>query len=360
MFMNSNSMPIALMQSLTSSVGDLKRTANDTAADMMSRALTYLILYSTLGNIARWSLGVKILEKADEGAPEVVATAKQKNRDIETSAVVVDVPKTVDITRSRSPSDATMVGRQTISRVPSSSRFFMEGDDDDDYYSRPGELSRTHSFLDSTEPRQPLSAKSSSATLVPLTFSSLSYTTVPAVDKSFAEPPSKLDVEPKEPQPPVSLLRRMLRTLKKIWLGFYDFMTMPLWAAFFSIIIAMIPPVQNIFANHTGPLRQALEQAGGCSIPLTLVVLGAYFYTPPPEGSPKRSLKERVLGMFKRLSKQRKDQQEPVPVNVSPPIPRRKRTVAVAIAARMLFCPLIVIPMLLAFIKGDFPAVFSE
>ena len=51
MFMNSNSLPIALMQSLVVTVDGLKWETDDTTGAMLGRAITYLVLYSTLGMV---------------------------------------------------------------------------------------------------------------------------------------------------------------------------------------------------------------------------------------------------------------------------------------------------------------------
>ena len=56
MFMNSNSLPIALMQSLVGTVKGLKWGKDDTRNEMLGRALTYLVLYSTLGMMVRHPL----------------------------------------------------------------------------------------------------------------------------------------------------------------------------------------------------------------------------------------------------------------------------------------------------------------
>ena len=53
MFMNSNSLPIALMQSLVVTVPGLKWDSDDNKDAMVGRALTYLVLYSTLGMVVR-------------------------------------------------------------------------------------------------------------------------------------------------------------------------------------------------------------------------------------------------------------------------------------------------------------------
>ena len=55
MFMNSNTLPVALMQSLVMSVPNLEWDDGDDHEDdptaMLGRALTYLVLFSSLGMI---------------------------------------------------------------------------------------------------------------------------------------------------------------------------------------------------------------------------------------------------------------------------------------------------------------------
>lgn len=70
MFQNSNSLPIALIQSLVIEVPGLKWGENDTKDQMLGRALTYLVLYSTLGMMFRWSWGVRLLAAADDEVDE--------------------------------------------------------------------------------------------------------------------------------------------------------------------------------------------------------------------------------------------------------------------------------------------------
>ena len=70
MFQNSNSLPIALIQSLVIEVPGLKWGEHDTKDQMLGRALTYLVLYSTLGMMFRWSWGVRLLAAADDEADE--------------------------------------------------------------------------------------------------------------------------------------------------------------------------------------------------------------------------------------------------------------------------------------------------
>jgi predicted permease len=52
-FMNSNSLPVALLQSLAATVPGLKWGDDDTKDAMIGRALTYLLLCSTIGQFVR-------------------------------------------------------------------------------------------------------------------------------------------------------------------------------------------------------------------------------------------------------------------------------------------------------------------
>ena len=54
-FMNSNSLPVALLQSLAVTVPGLKWGKDDTKDAMIGRALTYLLLCSTIGQFVRIS-----------------------------------------------------------------------------------------------------------------------------------------------------------------------------------------------------------------------------------------------------------------------------------------------------------------
>ena len=85
-----------------------------------------------------------------------------------------------------------------------------------------------------------------------------------------------------------SLGNRVRAALKAV----HAFMTVPMYAALLSIFVAMIPPLQE-WISRIKPFREAVKGAGQCSselaltveltnsVPVTLVVLGAFFYSPP-------------------------------------------------------------------------------
>ena len=82
--------------------------------------------------------------------------------------------------------------------------------------------------------------------------------------------------------------------LKKFIKGFLQFMTMPLYAALASLIVALTPPLQHVLSEHVQPVKGFLASAGNCSIPVTLVVLGAYFHQEPSSGGKELNATVRV------------------------------------------------------------------
>lgn len=172
-----------------------------------------------------------------------------------------------------------------------------------------------------------------------------------------------------------SLASRMWRGTKKGLRAFNDFMTMPLYASIVSIIVALWPALQHALDVHITPVKGAVGQLGNCSIPITLVVLGAYFYREKPKEeeedvddveprgrAPVRaegeswwrrskslfSLRSFVGGKASKRSK-------------SEAAPRGEgRTVFVAIASRMIVVPALVLPFMAWGASVDQPPVFEE
>ena len=132
-----------------------------------------------------------------------------------------------------------------------------------------------------------------------------------------------------------------------------------MWAALISIFIAMIPPLQS-FLGRLDPVEKAIKGAGQCSsklerrvhkranliVPVTLVVLGAFFYTPPePAQAISLPLHEDELpksnntigGFFERKFKQLR---QPGKAGY----PGENKTVFVAVISRMIIVPAILLP----------------
>lgn len=272
---NSNSLPVALMQSLVVTVPQLhweeEGEPEDTMNGMLGRALTYLVLFSTLGMFLRWSLASQLLSTMEEnpnearneepvtGVPETPSqppTGRLIDHESEDTRQGVHgnakAPRQEDATQHKQPLPQINVRRSTEEgggvepigarphrRQAGWPRSFPNSpgdseDDDDDEGTQGGITPRW---------QQRHSSRSCASSL-----------------KDFNK-------------------KFILRPFKAVT----AFMTMPLYAALISLIVALIPPLQALISSIE-PLVGALETAGACSIPLTMVVLGAYFYQ---EADPK-------------------------------------------------------------------------
>jgi predicted permease len=160
----------------------------------------------------------------------------------------------------------------------------------------------------------------------------------------------------------VGLLGRARKSIIRSLRAFNDFMTAPLWASLASIVVAFIPPLQHWLQTSARPLSGALTSAGNCSIPLTLVVLGAYFYPEVPE-SPKIGLvPPSMLTASPSTSTLVGD------LNVESSGSSRKKaarkgesmTVVISILSRMILTPLVLMPLIVSAAKYDFQAILEE
>lgn len=173
--------------------------------------------------------------------------------------------------------------------------------------------------------------------------------------------------------------RRFRRKVGKLFRKICGFMTAPLLAALLSLIVACIRPLQHALEDHVQPIKGALTQAGNCSIPLTLVVLGAYFYTPPdpdqersgrvalPSSTSRRgrsistnwsqlSLVDNVREMFK-MKKRSPSEESRAKQQVRP---GETKTVIIAIMSRMIITPLLLLPMMALSTRFNLQKVFDE
>jgi hypothetical protein len=113
------------------------------------------------------------------------------------------------------------------------------------------------------------------------------------------------------------------------------------------------------------PLNRAINTAGKCAIPLTLVVLGAYFHEPSPEEeNGKRMAGHQTESTWRRIFSHLGTKTTSTPVDPSQPTKQRRpgetKTVVLAILARMVLTPLLLVPFLMLAARYDWHAVFEE
>ncbi len=153
------------------------------------------------------------------------------------------------------------------------------------------------------------------------------------------------------------------------WRRVTNFMTPPLWASVISLVVALCQPIQHFIGSYLWPVRSAVTQAGNCSIPLTLVVLGAYFHRPqersklPPsddlESQPVMPLSQ-LRNIFCLESESRKGA---IRLETNPPQLGESgegRMIFAIILTRMFIVPLLLLPLVvLGALRGS-PGVFKE
>ena len=317
MIMNSNSLPVALLQSLALSVPGLEWGQDDTVDAIVGRALTYLLLGGTMGQFVssflspivlkaylgnsqiRWSLGVHLLTKAVplHEIEQAIALDDENGSFAEEVEPIEDVP------------------HEDMPRVP------MVFDPEANPIVNPNVRSENEDVS------QPVwSWRNTSA-------------------------------------------ERMVHAAGKIWRRVIGFMTPPLWAAVVSLVVALNQPLRYFIDTTLWPLRGAITQAGNCSIPLTLVVLGAYFHRPADKSMPPllEDFGPRRAGPLSQLRKLfcLESESRMGALRLEPDASMlgdrgEGSTIFVLILARMIITPLILLPLVvLGALRGS-PGVFKE
>ncbi|KAH9060599.1 auxin efflux carrier [Lactarius vividus] len=223
-FMNSNSLPVALLQSLAVTVPGLRWGEDDTKDAIIGRALTYLLLCSTIGQFLRWSYGVHLLSKADP-LEEIGNTSEFQD----------------DATSTREVADTQTPNLRAPNRRHTAPVFYS-------FPSTP--------FLDAVNlPPEPETDSIS--------------------DSDSNSDDDELQI-PVWSRPSPTFLQRVGRSVRSIWKKVTNFLTPPLWASLISLAVALNQPLQHVLEVHLHPVQGAITQAGNCSIPVTLVVLAAW------------------------------------------------------------------------------------
>ncbi|KAK7055309.1 auxin efflux carrier [Favolaschia claudopus] len=377
MFMNSNSLPIALMQSLVITVPGLKWGRGDNKNAMVGRALTYLVLYSTLGMVLRWSYGVRLLAQADPESENAVS-----EDDEETAPLLGDhhqFPTDEGTLRPNSayediPQVAVHPVRPALlhpGHKRRSSRFYNS------FPNSPNQSRVNLSVVDesvSTLVHSPEGSDSEDDVVEGLPEPATSESGPSALPQNVRRP-SRHARNNSTMSQSSSFMRRMRRRLYRAWVALNEFMTVPLWAALASLIVACVQPLQHALDQHMQPVKGALTSAGNCSIPVTLIVLGGYFYPAPPEekskanghavsGAPNgngittskstTSLLESVREMFG------KQQSERQAGEAAKPRPGETKTVVIAVLSRMILTPVLLLPLMALCARFDLHAVFDD
>ncbi|KAF8264504.1 auxin efflux carrier [Lactarius quietus] len=347
MIMNSNSLPVALLQSLVVTVPGLQWDKDDTQDAMVARAITYLLLCGTMGQFLRWSYGVHLLSKAVP--PDETGSTSPMLSEIDAMSVG---PRESESLRRGDVFGVNnaIQGNSQITAQTSNSR----GRPQPSYTSH-----RTDTIRGS--------AQNFRSFLGPIDALPPSDSDVPNVSPPDPYMGSVGDDAPGPAwsRPPLTFLQRVVRTGLSTWRKVTDFMTPPLWASVLSLVVALNRPLQHLLGVHLHPIRHAIAQAGDCSIPLTLVVLGAYFHRPPDKfelPSESNGQQASLVGSFCRIFslEGRKEDRATLSYATRARYSNEGRAVFVSIVARMAVAPALVLPLLVFCQLQGYPHVVRD
>ncbi|KAF8802808.1 endoplasmic reticulum auxin efflux carrier [Phlegmacium glaucopus] len=333
MFMNSNALPIALMQSLVLSVPDLMWGMDDSQDFMLGRALTYLTMYSTLGMVLRYSYGVKLLSRVDTHLTQAETIVDERTPLLGDNAII----------NSRSSSTlAQDIESHADNAIEPSKIADCPGPATPPNFIQSAATRRNTAFYNSF----PNSPNDSRANLD-------GYNSISTTD---AEDDDSLPTHTRSSH----WLHRCWRQIVRVAVILNSFMTAPLWSALLSLLIACIHPLQHTMMNHMKPLNNAIATAGKCSVPTTLIVLGAYFYVPDDEAtSSSKPFMQRIRDMRyifrhkKALSPSNHSQENKTK-------PGETMTIFLGIISRMIITPALLFPFMAMATKYRWQDVFED
>ena len=292
----------------------------------------------------RWSYGVKLLSQADEEIQEVTAPVGERRPLLAAyDSINTEASGERSSVISSTSEDFIRTARKQKSTLSPRGRIF---------YSFPNTptVSRSEIAYGSTNTSATVSVSASDvedsdSESGPLRMVKKRGPTLPA-----HHAPIKATVPREEDQSRQGWLRRALTVIN-------EFMTAPLWAAAASLIVACIPSLQYAVEHHMQPVKGAITTAGKCSIPLTLIVLGAYFYPTPSEDNNVTTARQHrsLVESFKScLGLNGAEEVQPERY------PGETKTVFISILSRMFITPLILLPLMAVGAKLGVHDAFAE
>ncbi|KAH9916052.1 uncharacterized protein B0H18DRAFT_1039466 [Fomitopsis serialis] len=326
MFMNSNSLPIALMQSLVFTVPNLKWGDDDNVNAMewsyVHPVFSILsVAYMRCSFQLRWSYGVRLLATAD---PEAVE----------------DLPADpLDHILRHERSSLTDVDDTKLLRRPARRR--------------PKSLPSSRSYSPQPQPQASTSGAPPSPHGASDLRADIFTLAIPHAAHGQSYPQRLGDALRVHDRPALGRTR---------------------------IAAGRVHPAGAAHPGGAHCTRQGrAERRGQCSIPLTLVVLGAYFYSPPekdegaterdgrlpthkplsrtPSWASRSTLYDQMRGMF---SLKRRDGEPRQTQRQAHPRPGETKTVVVAVLSRMVITPLLLLPLMAVGARFDVQRVFED
>lgn len=262
MFSNSNSLPIAIISSLAVSEAAhiLYWDKDDTTDAVAARGISYTLFFAIFGNLIRWSYGYQLLQKRDDDDVSTIHEDEEQHQQQSTTYGMFD---------GSSSEDEDLLVTRTRDGMP---------------------------------PRQ------------------LSAVTITAADENTSLLPQtnkQKTIVPELPRPIATESNIVKIILKRI----NGFMSPPLYAAFFALIVGLSPLKPLLYDKQSfmyPSFTKAIEGCGKAAVPLILTCLGAQLVS--------------------------------ISESQHPASPQMKKPVATAIAIRMILMPFLVVPIVILFV----------
>lgn len=269
-FSNTNSLPMALLQSLAfSAAGDrLLRDADDTREAVAARGISYILFYAIFGNLVRWSYGFTLLVPKDKEEEEQEETEEYDALPPAAPSVLINV----DMPSGSRRSDASVL---TLPSTYRNSQSHTQTTDES--FQGP---------LEHTPLRKPAKQQADPAYLHPLSLPQSLSRSNPA----------------RSPAASISesiLLQRAQTAYERI----SQVLTPPLLTALLALVVGLVPALHQLFMSPSSTFYRffvrPIEGCGAAAIPMILLCLGAqvvHFATSSPSSSsstsaaPKRSV----------------------------------------------------------------------
>ncbi|KAJ9651805.1 hypothetical protein H2198_008930 [Neophaeococcomyces mojaviensis] len=294
-FGNSNSLPISLVISLSKTLKGLHwdKVPGDNDDEVGARGILYLLIFQQLGQLVRWTWGYNILlAPADKYTEEEGGLAQSASiergrsdyRDNPEEQQRLISPLGSDVDYSDDDDEATRVANsptattgvktpnghlgKSVSRSSSSAPDIMPTPAN-------GNIAPAQNLLSDGE------IQKGDEHLGPVrgTINKVRNGILEAGHsvKTFIQSMSR-SAFTTLPEPLQKVLSKIWSYISRFFAGLWEFMNPPLWAMLIAILIASVPPLQQLFFDDGTFMRnsvtRAVEQSGGVAVPLILVVLG--------------------------------------------------------------------------------------
>ncbi|KAK3835934.1 MAG: membrane transport protein-domain-containing protein [Linnemannia elongata] len=267
-FSNTNSLPMALLQSLAfSAAGDrLLRDADDTREAVAARGISYILFYAIFGNLVRWSYGFSLLVPKDKEEEEQEETEEYDALPPAAPSVLINV----DMPSGSRRSDASVL---TLPSTYRNSQSHTQNADES-----------YQGAFEHTPLRKPAQQQADPAYLHPLSQPQ------PRSQSNRAHSPAASISES-------ILLQRAQTAYERI----SQVLTPPLLTALLALVVGLVPALHQLFMSPSSTFYRffvrPIEGCGAAAIPMILLCLGAqvvHFATSSPSSSASTAPKPSV------------------------------------------------------------------